>query len=90
MDLIVIEGAIDSIIFVSQILDINFDAHQQPLAGAFLVIVHAYPDGEFLFAQDDRFPLRVESFGADGSPIETVDMTEVETGVAFPEHFFTP
>jgi outer membrane lipoprotein-sorting protein len=56
-------------------------------AGASIGGVHRY---RVWFAQDDLFPLRVESFGADGGPIETVDMTEVETGVAFPEHLFTP
>lgn len=56
-------------------------------AGASVSGVHRY---RVWFAQDNRFPLRVESFGTDGGPIETVDLAEVETGVAFPEHFFTP
>jgi outer membrane lipoprotein-sorting protein len=56
-------------------------------AGASVSGVHRY---RVWFAQDDLFPLRVESFGVTGEPIETVDLTEVATGVALPEHFFTP
>ena len=56
-------------------------------AGATVSGVHRY---RVWFAQDDLFPLRVESFGIDGGPIETVDLTEVETGIAFPERLFAP
>lgn len=56
-------------------------------AGAQVDEVHRY---RVWFAHDTHFPLRVESFAADGSPIETVVLSEVETGVVFPEHLFTP
>ncbi len=56
-------------------------------AGAAVSGVHRY---RVWFAQDDPLPLRVESFAPNGSPIETVDMTDAETGIVFPDHFFTP
>lgn len=40
--------------------------------------------------QDSGFPLRVDSFGADGGLIESVDMSDARIDVAFPERFFTP
>lgn len=56
-------------------------------AGATVAGVHRY---KVWLAQDTLFPLRVESFAVGDSPIETVDMADVETDVTFPERFFTP
>lgn len=56
-------------------------------AGAHVGDVYRY---RVWFAHATHFPLRVESFAADGSPIETVVLSEVETGVVFPERLFTP
>ncbi|MGH8352602.1 MAG: LolA family protein [Pseudomonas sp.] len=56
-------------------------------AGVTVAGVHRY---QVWLAQDTLFPLRVKSFEASGYPIETVDMTEVETDVHFSEGFFTP
>jgi hypothetical protein len=56
-------------------------------AGATVAGVHRY---KVWLAQDTLFPLRVESFAAGDSPIETVDMADVETDVTFPERFLTP
>ena len=41
-------------------------------------------------ADDTSLPLRVESFAANESRIETVDMSDVQADVPFPERFFTP
>lgn len=41
-------------------------------------------------ARDSGFPLRVDSFGADGGLIESVDMSDARLDVAFPERFFSP
>lgn len=41
-------------------------------------------------ADDTLLPLRVESFAADESLIETVDMGDIQANVRFPERFFTP
>ncbi len=41
-------------------------------------------------AQDTAFPLRVDSFGADGHLIESVDMGDARIDLQFPERFFTP
>lgn len=41
-------------------------------------------------ARDTDFPLRVDSFGADGGLIESVDMSDARIDVAFPDGFFTP
>ncbi|SEF99495.1 LolA family protein [Thauera chlorobenzoica] len=56
-------------------------------AGAHVDGVHRY---RVWFARDTHFPLRVESFAADGRPIETVDLSEVETGAVLPERLFQP
>jgi outer membrane lipoprotein-sorting protein len=56
-------------------------------AGVAIAGVHRY---KVWLAQDTLFPLRVESFAAEDSPIETVDMVDVETDVTFAERFFTP
>lgn len=40
--------------------------------------------------RDTLFPLRVESFDLDGTPLETVDMADAEVDVSFPDRFFTP
>lgn len=42
------------------------------------------------FASETLFPLRVDSFGAGGETIETVEMTDAELDVSFPERFFAP
>lgn len=41
-------------------------------------------------AQDSLFPLRLERFGSGGHLLESVDMSDVEIDVPFPERFFTP
>ena len=41
-------------------------------------------------ARDTLFPLRVDSFAADGSLIESVDMSDAQLDVRFPPRFFTP
>lgn len=41
-------------------------------------------------ARGIAFPLRVDSFAADGDLIESVDMSDVRVDVQFPERFFTP
>lgn len=41
-------------------------------------------------AHDTLFPLKIESFETNGALIETVDMTDVEIDVSFPERFFDP
>lgn len=41
-------------------------------------------------ARDTLFPLQVESFHADGTRVETVDMTDAQIDVALPEQFFMP
>jgi len=56
-------------------------------AGVTIAGVHRY---KVWLAQDTLFPLRVESFAVGDSPIETVDMADVETDVTFPERLFTP
>lgn len=56
-------------------------------AGVQVAGVHRY---RVWLARGSRFPIKVESFDASGEPIETVDMADVETDVAFPEHFFAP
>lgn len=56
-------------------------------AGEQVAGVHRY---RVWLAHDSLFPIKVESFEASGEPIETVEMADVETDVAFPEHFFTP
>jgi outer membrane lipoprotein-sorting protein len=56
-------------------------------AGVAVAGVHRY---KVWLARDTLFPLRVESFAAGDSPIETVDMADVETNVTFPDRFFTP
>ncbi|MCK0507700.1 hypothetical protein [Aromatoleum anaerobium] len=42
------------------------------------------------FAQDTSFPMKVQSYGTHGKLIETVDMSDAELDIAFPERFFTP
>ena len=49
--------------------------------------VHRY---RVWLARDLLFPLKVESFGLNGGLIESVDMSDAETGITFPERFFTP
>lgn len=49
--------------------------------------VHRY---HVWLAQDNRFPLKVESFGTDGRIIEAVDMADAQTDIHFPDQFFTP
>lgn len=49
--------------------------------------VHRY---RVWLAQDTRFPLKVQSFDTTGELIETVDMSDAELDVAFPDRFFTP
>jgi negative regulator of sigma E activity len=49
--------------------------------------VHRY---RVWLARDTRFPLRVESFDANGERIETVDMADAELDVVLPDGFFTP
>lgn len=49
--------------------------------------VHRY---RLWLAQDTGFPLRVDSFGADGRLIESVDMSDAQIDVPFPARFFTP
>jgi outer membrane lipoprotein-sorting protein len=56
-------------------------------AGVAVAGVHQY---RVLLAHDSLFPLKVESFDAGGNLIETVEMSDVEIEVAFPENFFTP
>lgn len=56
-------------------------------AGVSIAGVHRY---RVWFAQDVQFPLRVQSHATNGDLIETVDMSDAEIGVAFPERFFTP
>ena len=41
-------------------------------------------------AQDSGFPLRVDSFAADGGLIESVDMSDARIDPPLPERFFTP
>lgn len=41
-------------------------------------------------AQGTAFPLRVDSFAANGKLIESVDMGDARIDVPFPEHFFAP
>lgn len=40
--------------------------------------------------RDTKFPLRVDSFAADGHLIESVDMSDARIDVPIPERFFTP
>lgn len=49
--------------------------------------VHRY---RIWLARDSGFPLRVDSFAADGGLIESVDMSDARIDVPFPERFFTP
>lgn len=49
--------------------------------------VHRY---RLWLAQDTMFPLRVDSFAADGSLIESVDMGDAQIDAPLPERFFTP
>lgn len=49
--------------------------------------VHRY---RVWLTHDTAFPLRVDSFAADGDLIESVDMSDVRIDVQFPERFFTP
>jgi outer membrane lipoprotein-sorting protein len=49
--------------------------------------VHRY---RVWLAQDMLFPLKVQSYDANGELIESVDMSDAELGVVFPERFFTP
>ncbi|CAD5379135.1 conserved hypothetical protein [Pseudomonas sp. OF001] len=56
-------------------------------AGVTVAGVHRY---QVWLAQDTLFPLRVKSFEVGGILIETVDMTDVATGMRFDERFFTP
>jgi len=56
-------------------------------SGVSVAGVHRY---DVWLAQDNRFPLKVESFGTDGSRIETVDMADAQTDIHFPDQFFTP
>lgn len=56
-------------------------------AGNAVAGVHRY---RVWLAHDTWFPLRVESFDAGASLIETVDMSDVEIDVTFPERFFAP
>lgn len=41
-------------------------------------------------ARDTAFPLRVDSFAADGHLIESVDMSDARIDLPLPERFFTP
>lgn len=41
-------------------------------------------------ADDTLLPLRVDSFAANESLIETVDMSDAQANVRFPDRFFTP
>ncbi|WP_404301451.1 DUF1571 domain-containing protein [Alicycliphilus denitrificans] len=41
-------------------------------------------------AQGSGFPLRVDSFGADGGLIESVDMSDARIDPPLPDRFFTP
>ncbi|NGM88076.1 hypothetical protein G5B35_12235 [Parapusillimonas sp. SGNA-6] len=41
-------------------------------------------------ADDTLFPLRADSFDAHGDLIESVDMSDAQIDVAFPERLFTP
>lgn len=41
-------------------------------------------------SQDTRFPLKVQSYDAEGALIETVDMSDAELDVVFAEDFFAP
>lgn len=56
-------------------------------AGVAVAGVHRY---RVWLAQDTFFPLRVESWDADGGLIENVDMLDAELDTPFPEQFFTP
>lgn len=56
-------------------------------AGVSVAGVHRY---RVWLAQEARFPLKVQSYDANGELIETVDMSDAEFDVAFPERFFTP
>lgn len=56
-------------------------------AGVSVAGVHRY---RVWLAQEARFPLKVQSYDASGELIETVDMSDAEFDVAFPERFFTP
>jgi outer membrane lipoprotein-sorting protein len=55
--------------------------------GVVLLGVHRY---RVWFARDSLFPLKVQSFDANGALIEAVDMSDAELDVAFPERFFAP
>lgn len=46
-------------------------------------------DGPVVRQRIDTRPQTIR-FAVGGNPIETVDITDVETGVTFPERFFTP
>ena len=56
-------------------------------AGVAVAGVHRYV---VWLAQDNRFPLKVQSFDDDGKLIETVDMADAQTEIHFPDRFFTP
>jgi outer membrane lipoprotein-sorting protein len=55
--------------------------------GVSVLGVHRY---RVWFARDSLFPLKVQSFDANGTLMETVDMSDAELDVAFPERFFAP
>lgn len=56
-------------------------------AGVAVAGVHRY---RVWLARDTLFPLRVESYTVAGKPIESVEMTDPQIDVAFPDRFFTP
>lgn len=56
-------------------------------SGAEVDGVHRY---RVWLARGELFPLKVQSFGADGALIESVDMSDAELDVAFPADFFAP
>lgn len=56
-------------------------------AGVQVAGVHRYL---VWLARGSLFPIKVESFGPDDMLIETVDLDDIETDVAFPERFFAP
>ena len=56
-------------------------------AGITVAGIHRY---DVWLSQDTRFPLKVQSFDAQGKVIETVDMADAQTEIHFPDRFFTP